>query len=126
MTLTSIADVSASVTVGVDTHKDSHFAIAKDVLGRDVGHIEVDTNPRGYAALLKWSQTFGDQVVFGVEGTNSYGAGLARYLRSNGESVIEVLRPTRQDRRLRGKSDSTSCAASFIGVHRGRNRDTCM
>lgn len=76
MTSPSIADVPASVTIGVDTHKHTHFAAAKDQLGRDLGNIEIYTNPRGYAALLKWSQSFSAHVVFGVEGTSSYGAGL--------------------------------------------------
>ena len=122
MTLTSIADISASVTVGVDTHKHTHFATAKDGLGRDLGHMEIDTNPRGYAALLKWSQAFSRQVVFGVEGTSSYGAGLARYLRANGQTTIEVLRPTRQDRRLRGKSDRIDAAAAAAAVQAGKAR----
>jgi transposase len=122
MTLTSIADISAGVTVGVDTHKHTHFAIAKDGLGRDLGHMEIDTNPRGYAALLKWSVALADQVIFGVEGTSSYGAGLARHLRSNGQLVIEVLRPTRQDRRLRGKSDSIDAGAAAAAVQAGKAR----
>src|SRR5215831_12809683 len=34
MTSPSIADVPASVTIGVDTHKHTHFAAPKDQLGR--------------------------------------------------------------------------------------------
>ena len=122
MTSPSIADVPASVTIGVDTHKHTHLAAAKDQLGRDLGNIEIDTNPRGYAALLRWSQDFSAQVVFGVEGTSSYGAGLARFLRANGQTVIEVLRPTRQDRRLHGKSDRIDANAAASAVQAGRAR----
>ncbi len=40
-----------------------------------------------------------------MEGTGSYGAGLQRHLQARGVTVIEVSRPNRQDRRMRGKSD---------------------
>jgi transposase len=41
----------------------------------------------------------------GVEGTGSYGAGLARYLKAWGISVMEVERPKRRHLRRNGKSD---------------------
>jgi len=43
--------------------------------------------------------------AFGIEGTGSYGAGLARFLTSRGHRVIEVNRPDRSTRRRQGKSD---------------------
>ena len=43
---------SVRVTVGVDTHKDSHVARAKDQLGRGLGQITVPACLRGYAELL--------------------------------------------------------------------------
>ncbi len=46
-------------------------------------------------------------MPFGVEGTGSYGAGLARFLRVQGHKVIEVNRPNRSTRRRLGKSDAT-------------------
>jgi transposase len=44
-------------------------------------------------------------VVVGVEGTGSYGAGLARHLQRERVAVVEVDRPNRQRRRRQGKSD---------------------
>ena len=41
----------------------------------------------------------------GMEGTGSYGAGLARYLRKAHVDVIEVDRPNQAERRRSGKSD---------------------
>src|ERR1035437_8571861 len=93
------------VTVGVDTHKDAHVARAKDQLGRRLGEKIVPTTPNGYRALLGWAKSHGEVATFGVEGTGSYGAGLARYLRSEGQVVIEVIRPNRQAPRRHGKSD---------------------
>jgi transposase len=40
-----------------------------------------------------------------VEGTGSYGAPLARFLRGVGIEVLEVDRPNRQERRRKGKTD---------------------
>ena len=41
----------------------------------------------------------------GVEGTGSYGAGVARFLAKAGIHVVEVDRQNRQARRQAGKSD---------------------
>ena len=40
-----------------------------------------------------------------MEGAGHYGAGLARYLSERGETVLEVGRSPRGERRLRGKDD---------------------
>lgn len=63
-------------------------------------------NHDGYCQLITALKNAGDVTIIGVEGTNSYGAGLTRALISAGFTVKEVLRPTRQVRRLRGKSDA--------------------
>ena len=62
------------------------------------------TTPVGYRALLGWLGSHGEVVVVGVEGTGSYGAGLARHLQREGVAVVEVDRPNRQRRRRQGKS----------------------
>ena len=113
----------ARVTVGVDTHKDTHVGHAKDELGRDLGHLEVPTTARGYAALLAWARSHGEVVAFGVEGTSSYGIGLSRYLQGEGHLVLEVIRPGRQDRRLRGKSDPLDAEAAAAAVLSGKARN---
>lgn len=87
------------VTVGVDTHKDAHVAAARDHLGRQIGTKVVATTPAGYKELLSWARDLGVVAAFGVEGTGSYGAGLARFLSAEGALVIEVIRPNRQRRR---------------------------
>jgi transposase len=107
------------VTVGVDTHKDAHVARAKDQLGRRLGEKIVPTTPRGYRALLTWAKSHGEVAIFGIEGTGSYGAGLARYLQSEGHVVIEVIRPSRQARRRHGKSDPADAEAAASAVLAG-------
>jgi len=84
----------------------------------------------GYRQLLGWLQSFGDLEMVGVEGTGSYGAGLARCLHDHGVRVVKVDRPNRQRRRRRGKSDpqdATTAAraaqsgdARMCAWHRGR------
>ena len=120
MAALSIADVPANVTIGVDTHKHSHIARAKDGMGRHLGQLEIETDPRGYARLLAWAQGFGPVVTFGIEGTSSYGAGLTRFLRAQGQAVIEVLRPVRRDRRFGGKSDPIDADAAAGAVLSGK------
>ncbi len=103
----------------MDTHKDLHVARAKDELGRALGELTIPARAEGYRALLSWSRALGEVHAFGVEGTGCYGAGLARHLRAHGEVVIEVIRPNRQARRLRGKSDPADAEAAAAAVLSG-------
>jgi len=48
----------------------------------------------------------------GVEGTGTYGAGLARFVRAYGLQAVEVNRPDRSLRRRRGKSDPIDAQAA--------------
>jgi transposase len=61
----------------------------------------------------------GELAKIGVEGTGSYGAGLARYLRACGVEVAEVIRPNRQARRQRGKSDTADAVAAALAALNG-------
>ncbi|MGH3523363.1 MAG: transposase, partial [Mycobacterium sp.] len=60
-----------------------------------------------YEQLIEWALAFGaKQLMFAIEGTGSYGAGLTAAVRRRDVGVVEVLRTDRRDRRLRGKSDT--------------------
>ena len=54
--------------------------------------------------------------AFGVEATGCYGAALARHLRAREMLVVEVMRPNRQTRRRKGKSDPTDAEAAARAV----------
>jgi transposase len=82
----------AEVVLGVDTHLDVHLAVALDHLGRRLSIFSVPTTKSGYESLLAWAEGFGPLRCAGVEGTSSYGAGLARYLRAMAIPVMEVER----------------------------------
>ena len=48
----------------------------------------------------------------GIEGSGSFGVGLARFLRARGVQVVEVNRPNRQHRRSFGKHDTADAEAA--------------
>jgi transposase len=104
--------VAPQVTVGVDSHKDVHVAVAVDQVGRVLGTTRVPTTTRGSAQLLRWATRLGEVRRFGIEGTGSFAAGLSRWLRQQGHEVVEVNRPNRQARRRRGKSDPVDAEAA--------------
>jgi transposase len=92
-----------TVAIGVDTHKEVHVAVAVDALCGQLDRREIATTPAGSGSLLAWARELG-VPAFAVEGTSSYGAGLARFLERAGVNVFECERPRRQERRG-GKSD---------------------
>jgi transposase len=96
------------VTIGVDTHKEVHVAVALDALGGQLDGREIPTTTAGYRRLLSWAQELG-VPAFAIEGTGSYGAGLVRFLRRADVAVFECERPRRQERR-RGKNDLIDAA----------------
>jgi transposase len=69
-----------AITGGVDTHADTHVAAALDPVGGLLGVREFPVTAAGYAGLLGWLAGFGTVCLVGIEGTGSYGAGLARHM----------------------------------------------
>ena len=110
---------AAEVIIGVDTHRDTHVAVAVDQLGVRLAERHVKTTTPGYAELEQWSRSQGEVRAFGIEGTGSYGAGVARFLSSRGYTVVEVNRPDRSTRRQKGKSDSTDAEMAARAVLAG-------
>jgi len=113
-------DEPRRVTGGVDTHKDIHVAAVLDVLGRLVATASFPPTRLGYCRLLRWLQSHGELASVGIEGCGSWGAGLARFLTARGVTVVEVNRPNRQNRRLRGKSDAVDAEAAARAVLNGQ------
>ncbi len=95
------------IAVGVDTHKNRHIAVALDRLGQLLGELSIQACAAGYLELQLWALALtegGQQLVFGIEGAGSWGAGLCEHLQLAGCSVLEVERPRRRERRT-GKTD---------------------
>ncbi len=101
-----------NVVGGVDTHADFHVAAAIDSNGAMLGVESFPADSAGYEELLGWLAGFGPVTLVGVEGTGSWGVGLARFLCDHEVEVVEVDRPNRQKRRKRGKSDAVDAEAA--------------
>jgi transposase len=114
-----IAEAVVPVTGGVDTHADVHVAAAVDQVGRVLGTQAFPADAAGYAGALAWMRAHGELAKVGVEGTGSYGAGLARYLACCGVEVAGVIRPNRQARRQRGKPDTADAVAAALAALNG-------
>src|SRR5690348_17146220 len=102
-----------SHVIGVDTHKDTHTAAVVTAVTGGVDHTEaVHANRDGYEALVELADRYSgpDERAWAIEGTGSYGAGLAEFLTQRGEFVIEVDRPSRPATRNGAKSDPLDAA----------------
>jgi transposase len=108
------------VTIGVDTHKYFHVAVALSKQGARLGELTVAADPGGYEQLLSWARSQGTPWCFGVEGCGSYGQGLVSHLRRHDQRVVEAGRPDRRDRRERGKSDPIDAENAARAVLAGR------
>ena len=121
MTVTADLDGSPAVhvVIGVDTHQDEHVAVDIDRQGVRLGECRAPANTRGYGELKRWSQDMGEIAAFGIEGTGSYGAGVARFLTGRGYTVVEVNRTDRSARYRKGKSDPTDAEMAARAVLAG-------
>jgi transposase len=104
--------------VGVDTHLDEHvLAVVASPSGAVVAKRSVRASGRGYASALRFALEAGSGArVWAIEGTGSYGAGLARYLVGRGETVLETSRVPQSERRLRGKDDALDAVRTARAV----------
>ena len=107
------------LVVGVDTHQDQHVAVVIDRQGVRLGELHTVATIKGYGELERWSRSLGEIQAFGIEGTGSYGAGVARFLTRRGYTVVEVNRPDRSTRYRKGKSDPTDAEMAARAVLAG-------
>ena len=116
----TIVEDARAITGGVDTHSEVHVAAALDPVGGLLGVREFPATAAGYRGLLGWLRGFGAVALVGIEGTGSYGAGLARHMAGAGIRVVEVDRADRQDRRRNGKSDPLDAVSAARAAQSGR------
>lgn len=118
--MTAPARPAPVVVGGADTHADTVHVAAISTLGREVADREFPTTAAGYRAAVAFLTSHGPVDQVGIEGTSSYGAGLARAVTNAGLQVIEVNRPSRADRRRQGKSDPLDAYHAARAVLSGR------
>jgi transposase len=108
--------------IGVDPHRDRNaLAVVDARTGGALFAAEVVASEAGYREALRLAEThaFGRRA-WAIEGTGSYGAGLARMLAARGERVLEVGR-LRRERRSQSKTDALDAlraARSVLGEER--------
>jgi transposase len=101
------------IWIGVDAHKRVHQAVALGPAGV-VAQKQVRNTPTGWAELHAWATTWPERV-WAIEGTGSYGRGLAQFLVERTERVHEVspawTAHRRRTMRKPGKSDRLDAQA---------------
>lgn len=96
------------ITLGVDAHKRMHVAVAVDEAGHELGEWSGTNSKKGWRSVLVWSESFGPERQWGIEGAWNYGRGLAQQLVTSGETVYEInTRWTALGRRRAKKLDKT-------------------
>jgi transposase len=119
-----MANKHLKVIAGIDTHADTHHVAVITETGVHLADREFLAVGSGYRMIVEFIGGFGQVLVAGVEGTGSYGAELARVLAKEGIQVLEVMRPNRQGRRLKGKSDPLDAYQAAESALAGRGTAT--
>lgn len=119
-----MAKQHSKVIAGIDTHADTHHVAVISETGQHLADQEFLAVGSGYRKIVEFITGFGPVLAVGVEGTGSYGAELSRTLAREGIAVLEVMRPNRQGRRLKGKSDPLDAYQAAESALAGRGTAT--
>lgn len=113
------------VIAGVDCHKDTHTIAFLDSVGKLLSTFVIPTNDEGYQDAIQAAGHLGN-VIWGLEGTGSYGAAFASALHAAALPVYEVpgvfTKRHRRHASHRGKSDANDACAIAETVLRERER----
>jgi hypothetical protein len=114
-----LADLIDAV-VGVDTHRDTHHVEMALPTGTPIATCSISNDASGYTQLLAWilEHAPGPRIALSIEGTRSYGIGLARAATAAGLLVLECEQPHRKARRGKGKSDPIDAHLAVLSALR--------
>ncbi len=100
-----LAEVVDAV-IGIGTHRGSHEVEIADAAGKPIATMQVSNDSAGFARLLATIAKVvpRPRVAVCIDGSRSYGIGLARALAAAGLLMIECEQPSRKQRRGKGKS----------------------
>src|SRR6476646_10427769 len=117
--MTMLAEVIDAV-IGIDTHRDSHEVEIADAAGKPITVMRIGNDSAGCAQLLDAIAEVvpGPRVAVCIEGSRSYGIGLARALAAAGLLVLECEQPSRKQRRGKGKSDPIDAHLAVLAALR--------
>ena len=111
---------TVDAVIGIGTHRDSHEVEIADPAGRPIAVMRVGNDSAGFARLLAAIAEVapGPRVAVCIEGSRSYGIGLARALAAAGLLVLECEQPSRRQRRGKGKSDPIDAHLAVLAALR--------
>jgi hypothetical protein len=117
--MTMLTEVVDAV-IGTGTHRDTHEAVIADAAGKPIAVMRIGNDSAGFARLLAAIAEMapGPRVAVCIEGSRSYGIGLARALAAAGLLVLECEQPSRKQRRGKGKSDSIDAHLAVLAALR--------
>ncbi len=103
--------------VGVDPHRDRHaLAVVRAPNGQVLVEAAAAASSGGYRSVLRLAEQHAPgRRAFAIEGTGSYGKGLARFLSEHGERVLEVSR-LKRDERSGAKNDALDAVRAARSV----------
>src|SRR5919112_1152917 len=106
--------------IGIDTHRDNHEVEIADATGTPIATMRISNDSAGFTQLLAAVAEVapGPRVAVSLEGSRSYGIGLARALTAAGLLVIECEQPVRKQRRGKGKSDPIDAHLAVLAALR--------
>jgi len=117
--MTMLAETVDAV-IGIDTHRDTHEVEIADAAGKPIAVMRIGNDNAGFARLLAAIAAVapGPRVAVCMEGSRSFGIGLARALAAAGLLVLECERPSRAQRRGTGKSDPIDAHLAVLAALR--------
>ena len=117
--MTMLAETVDAV-IGIDTHRDTHEVEIADTAGKPIAVLRISNDSGGFERLLAAiaEAAPGPRVAVCMEGSRSYGIGLARALGAAGLLVIECEQPSRRQRRGKGKSDPIDAHLAVLAALR--------
>ena len=111
------------ITIGVDTHKRVHAAVAIDAQGQELASWRGSNRAKPWAAPHAWAREVGEDRIWGIEGAGQYGHGLAQALVTAGETVLEVNPRLTAETRRQGRSRSKTDRIDALAVARAVQRE---
>ena len=111
---------TVDAVIGIDTHRDTHEVEIADPSGKPIMMMQIGNDSAGFTQLLAAIAKVvpGPRVAVCIEGSRSYGIGLARVLAAAGLLVIECEQPSRRQRRGKGKSDPIDAHLAVLAALR--------
>jgi transposase len=117
--MTMLAETVDAV-IGTGNHRDSHEVEIADLAGKPIAVMRIGNDSAGFTQLLTAIADVvpGPRVAVCIEGSRSYGIGLARALAAAGLLVLECEQPSRRQRRGKGKSDPIDAHLAVLAALR--------